>query len=349
MSYTFDLLPLRERGTVPIVPVFMPFAGCPFRCVFCAQDKQTGYGAETVDTALERLDETLKQRAALGHAACEVAFYGGTFTCLPPETQRVCLHLTTLWRQQGQVCRVRCSTRPDTVDISWLMQLKAWGLDRVELGVQSFADAPLAQSRRGYTGEACLQACEAVRASGLDLGIQLLPGMPGGLEDIFLQDVRTALRLSPACLRLYPCLVVEGTPLAELWRQGAYAPWALEDTVRVLGQGLALAWAAGVPVIRLSLAPEASLEQAVLAGPRHPALGNMIQAEALWQRLLPWLESLPRPLCLRLPHQYQGMFYGYQKQMAPRWQEIGVHRVEWKRLPKSAQVGEDTLAEAVLL
>jgi hypothetical protein len=33
-----------------------------------------------------------------------------------------------------------------------------------------------------------------------------------------------------------------------------------------------------VPVIRLSVAPEPAFDSAVLAGPRHPALGALIQA-----------------------------------------------------------------------
>ena len=76
-----------------------------------------------------------------------------------------------------------------------------YGIDLVELGIQSFDDKALSLSRRGYTGKDAEAGCLAVTEAGLRLGIQLLPGMPGSSPDIFLADVRKALSLSPACLR----------------------------------------------------------------------------------------------------------------------------------------------------
>lgn len=330
MYYKFLLSALAENRCAPIVPVFMPFAGCPFRCVFCAQDRQTGQTVISPETVLLQLETTLAERQAQNRPPADVAFYGGTFTCLPEALQKHCLAITEQWRERGVVRRVRASTRPDSLPPALLLRLRAWGLHRLELGIQSFRTATLAASQRGYSGETALQGCAIVQESGLELGIQLLPGMPGSLPKIFLDDVATALTCNPACMRFYPCLVLEGTPLAEMWRLGHYQPWALEDTIKTLGQGLAAAWEAGVPVIRLSLAPEASLEAALLAGPRHQALGSMIQAEALWFRLAPWLQTLPRPLRLRVPKFCQGFFNGHSNSLAPRWAALGVTSVEWK-------------------
>ncbi|MEG2140140.1 MAG: hypothetical protein RRY20_05070, partial [Bilophila sp.] len=40
----FPLFPEKKykKKIAPVVPFFIPFAGCPHRCLFCAQDKQTG-------------------------------------------------------------------------------------------------------------------------------------------------------------------------------------------------------------------------------------------------------------------------------------------------------------------
>ena len=73
----------------------------------------------------------------------------------------------------------------------------------------------------------------------------------------------------------------EGTVLARWYREGSYRPWTVEETVRTLGAALNMAWQARVPVIRLAVAPEPAFDKALLAGPRHPALGALIQAEAL--------------------------------------------------------------------
>lgn len=318
--------PSGARG-LRIHPVFLPFAGCPFRCVFCAQDRQTGHRPEPVATSLERMERQLAQRDS--HTEVELAFYGGTFTSLPLSQQAACMEAAARLRARGMVNTVRCSTRPDAVSPEGLQALKDAGMDLVELGVQSFQDTPLLASGRGYTGETATRGCHWVREAGLQLGIQLLPGMPSSTPATFLQDVAQALKLEPSCMRFYPCLVLEGTELASLWRSGCYTPWTLDDTISTLSSALKMAWECGIPVIRLSLAPEQGMEESVLAGPRHPALGNMIQAEALLLRVVPLLTACPSPVRLTLPRWCQGLYAGHQKQLLPRWKALGVAEVLW--------------------
>lgn len=321
----------RLRRANRILPVFLPFAGCPARCVFCAQDRQTGVGNEGgVDRALERAAATLEEISACPPpGGVELAFYGGTFTALPAVRREAALALFARYSAQGPVTRGRCSTRPDALDAAAsgavLDRLAEAGLDLVELGVQSFDDGALDQARRGYDGRAAEAGCRAVTAAGLALGIQLLPGMPGVTPDVFLTDVDRALALRPACLRFYPCLVPEGTELAALWRAGRYVPWSPEETVKTLGEGLRRAWAAGVPVIRLAVAPEAAFDAGLLAGPRHPALGAEIQAEALLRTVQTVLAHLNRPpRGLSLPRNRQGCMYGQRGALRGTWLALGL-------------------------
>ena len=74
--------PARSR---PIVPVFLPFRGCATRCIFCAQDIQTGRSPQEAgpDGILDKAGAALELRAAHGLPPAELAFYGGTFTALP--------------------------------------------------------------------------------------------------------------------------------------------------------------------------------------------------------------------------------------------------------------------------
>ena len=315
-----------------ILPVFMPFAGCPHRCLFCAQDKQTGASPEPPGgSALRTLASLLHSLKAKRQAAqdtfrpVEIAFYGGTFTALPETVQMACLARAAEGKKEGLVCRVRCSTRPDALTPRTLDALRAGGLDLVELGIQSFHTEALEVSQRGYTGETAREGCRLMQDSGLELGIQLLPGMPGSTPERFREDVRNALAFSPACLRFYPCLVVDGTPLATLWKKGAYGQWDTLTTVDALGGALAEAWERRIPVIRLSVAPEASFDAAVLAGPRHPALGSLIQGEALFQTLRRNIEARGcPPTTLALPRFCQGFFFGHKKSLVARWKTLGI-------------------------
>ena len=197
----------------PVFPVFLPFSGCPVRCVFCAQDRQTGCAPRQAADALAVAGRQLRERAGRAHPAPELAFYGGTFTALPPEDFAACLIFARMARHEGLICGLRCSTRPDRLATDRLAALREAGCACVELGVHSFADDALRQSRRGYDGETARAACAAVRAAGMRVGVQLMPGMPGSRPARFLEDVRLALELGAACLRFYPCLVLEGTEL----------------------------------------------------------------------------------------------------------------------------------------
>ena len=90
--------PYRKPQHAPIVPVFLPFAGCRTRCIYCAQNIQTGQGAHTPPAAvLDACDGMLAFRKQRGLPPCGLAFFGGTFTGQPPEDLELCLARTRDW------------------------------------------------------------------------------------------------------------------------------------------------------------------------------------------------------------------------------------------------------------
>ncbi len=268
-----------------------------------------------------------------GRGPCEVGFFGGAFTAAPSELRQLCLDFVTTSKQQGLLARARCSTRPDAVPPDVLQALRAAGMDMVELGIQSFNDASLRASGRGCDSAAAFAACEAVADADLALGVQLLPGLPGGSPESFLQDVRTtaalarrfgAQRLQAA--RLYPCQVVEGSLLASRFARGEYAPWPLGETIERLAEACLLLWREGVRVIRMGLAPEPALEAAILAGPRHPALGQRVRSLALLRHAAARLAALPpgtRLETLWIPRRCQGEILGWRRELADAWTALG--------------------------
>lgn len=314
----------KHRGPA-VIPFFLPFAGCLARCLYCAQDRATGTGPGRMQDALRRLTLLIEGLAGHPKEAPELAFYGGTFTALPGEWTWKFAEAAAGAKAAGKISRLRCSTRPDAVDAKVLARLRSSGMDMVELGVQSFDSGVLKASGRGYDGETALAACEAVRASGLELGIQLLPGLPGMDDEIFARDVRTAAELAPDCARLYPCVVIEGSGLAEMWRSGAYAPWELGETARRLAAALLGFWRRGVPVIRIGLAPEQDLLDAVLAGPWHPALGQMASSRALFLYIREKIAEIgSRPKKLVVPERWASDFKGHGREMLEDYEAVGL-------------------------
>ncbi len=317
--------PPRER--IPLRPVFLPFAGCPHRCLFCDQKSQTG----TAPAPLEEIHATLERELSLalerGDAPFEIGFYGGTFTALPGDWPERFLDLAARFRDAGLVRRVRCSTRPDALEPGRLARLATRGLETVELGIQSFDTGALAASGRGYDGETARAGCRAVLQAGLNLGVQLLPGLQGDRPGLFRRDVETAARLRPRFARLYPCLVLEGTALAARWRAGEYTPWSPGRTRTELSLALPRLWRAGVTVIRMGLAPEPGLAARVLAGSVHPALGQQARSLALLDLVRGQVARLGRaPRVLAVPQRFSGEFWGQGGCLERAYARLGLPR-----------------------
>ena len=97
-----------------IVPIFIPHEGCPYRCVFCSQVDITGtrYKADKTHI-LEALKIYLgPDLNASRTTKCEVAFYGGSFTGLPKERQKILFSVLRPFLNNGRVDSIRLSTHP---------------------------------------------------------------------------------------------------------------------------------------------------------------------------------------------------------------------------------------------
>ncbi|MCF8085270.1 MAG: radical SAM protein [Desulfohalobiaceae bacterium] len=295
-------------------PVFIPFGGCSGRCIYCAQDLQTGTGTQDLATILHGLRQNLEHSLPRKQSAPEIGFYGGTFTRLPHVWQRRFLALALEYKQRGLLTKIRCSTRPDAVDPEQIRDLRKLGLDLVELGIQSLDDRVLQASRRGYSSDKARRACKTVREQGLELGIQMMPGLPGQSPSDWQGEIREVCRLRPDSVRIYPCLVLEGTPLSGLWKRGFYLPWDTNRTIRAVSRATLRLWRKEIPVIRMGLPPEGTLLPSILAGPWHYALGNMVRSRILFYILFCYaMQGGKRPIRgLDCPRRYQGELWGHR-------------------------------------
>lgn len=269
-----------------IVPFFISHQGCPYHCVFC--DQRLISGADGSLPSPEVLCGTVdRYRATAGGRSLELAFYGGSFTCLPFHLQKELLNPVAKLRRDGTLVAARVSTRPDALSPDQAAFLASHGISTVELGVQSFDDAVLSASGRGHVARVVAPAVTLLKGQGLEVGIQLMPGLPEDTPEKALDGMRRAISLMPDLLRIYPVVVLAGTELAAMMSEGRFSPWSLATTVAVVKQMLLMAMKSGIPVARIGLHASDSLSQpgAILGGGWHPALGDVVTS-ALWKDLI---------------------------------------------------------------
>lgn len=263
-----------------IIPIFVPHEGCRYNCIYCNQRKITGQILPVNPTEItSMIDSCLMTKSP--DTSCEIAFYGGSFTALDYKVQETYLGAVQGYLKQGLVHSVRISTRPDAVDVTELDMLAFYGVRTIELGVQSLDRDVLRASGRPYEPSLVGQVSSLIKEHGFILGHQIMIGLPSSTSAKEIATADQVAKIGPHLVRIYPTLVIEGTGLAKLYREGSYKPLDLEEAVATSARLLTIFEKAGIKVIRIGLQSTAELEtsETVLAGPFHPSFGEMVMAE----------------------------------------------------------------------
>ena len=332
-----------------VIPVFLPHAGCPNQCVYCNQRAVTGAGGPGPDPGALVLSEVTRylEYSRPGRGPGVVSFFGGNFLGLPPKTLRLFLAQAQDLINLGKLRGIRFSTRPDTITPETLDLLQGHDVEAIELGVQSMDDTVLSLSRRGHTSACTRQAVALVKQRGFRLGLQMMTGLPGDSPEKSLETACQIRDLGPAFVRVYPTVVLEGSPLAQTWRNGAFAPASLENTVSLCAAIHQIFSSARIPIARMGLAePDKLLASgAVLAGPLHPAFGHLVLSEVFFQKTQTLLKSLgpalPRHITLSVSPKNISRARGHKNQNLSKLRAL--FAIDDIRVTEDPEMGEEEI------
>lgn len=274
------------------IPVFIPHLGCPNDCVFCDQRKISGrvcFDESGVEREIETALATLSPDDDV-----EIAFFGGSFTGIDRDLMLRLLAISDKFINDGRVCSVRCSTRPDYIDGEVLKILAEHHVKTVELGIQSTSDRVLAASKRGHTAERTREACRLVKEYGLRLIGQMMIGLPDSTPEDEMETASEICALGADGARVYPTVVFADTELALMTRDGRYKPLSVDSAVERTASVLDVFDRADVPVIRVGLQSGENLssEESVVGGANHPALGELAMGELFYRRICESADAL---------------------------------------------------------
>ncbi len=193
--------------------ISLPF--CIARCAFCAfsiQGYREGWANRYLLALQKEIGLVAKETLFADRAISSIYLGGGTPTLYPPDEISSLLSLIRGQFNLGLEVEVTLEAHPATIDRDNLSAYRQAGVNRLSIGVQSFRDEDLALLGRNHTAHEVYAAYAAARAAGfLNIGIDLIYGLPGQTLDAWEENLVSAIALAPDHLSLYALSIEEGT------------------------------------------------------------------------------------------------------------------------------------------
>lgn len=209
--------------------LYIHVAYCTMRCGFCNLFTQANPHKGMLERLVTQIEHEAEAVAAAipGTQFARVAVGGGTPTILPADLLERLLSLPQrLSGAPAAALPVAVESSPDTITPEKLAVLKAYGVTRLSLGIQSFDEAEtkaLGRPQRRATLDAALG--HITDAGFQTLNLDLIYGAGGQTRESWLGSIKAALSWKPDEICLYPLYV---RPLTGLGKQAA-AGGAQED------------------------------------------------------------------------------------------------------------------------
>lgn len=190
--------------------VHIPY--CHAKCAYC--DFASVPSADGVPQAY--LDALAVEMSARGGARLETVYIGGgTPSLLSPAQIRRLGELISGSYDTAALGEMTCEVNPESVTPEKLDALRAVGMNRISMGLQSTRDADLCALGRIHSFGDFQNAWRVVRAAGFsNCGIDLIYGLPGQTLAEWQGVLADAAAHEPEHLSLYALAVEPGTPLA---------------------------------------------------------------------------------------------------------------------------------------
>ena len=200
--------------------VHVPF--CLTKCPYCDFNTYQGIEAQFGDFLTAVTGEIGAWATALGRPAVNTIFLGGgTPSYLPAADVARILDAIAADYPVRPGAEITAECNPNDLTGACCADLRAAGINRVSIGVQSMDNGLLAMlGRRHDAGEAAA-ALHTCRRAGFDnINLDLMYGLPQQTLAQWQDTVAQTLALGPEHLSLYSLTLEEGTPLRRWVEQG---------------------------------------------------------------------------------------------------------------------------------
>ncbi|MGA1862373.1 radical SAM protein [Deferribacter thermophilus] len=260
---------IQKKG---VLPVFIPFVGCPKRCIYCDQNSITDIKLVNFEYDVEN---QLKYFLQIKRDWSILAFYGGSFNLLN-KTQRLFLYDLA---KKYKFNKIRVSCYPSGFDNYLIDEFHKHDVAEIELGVQSFSDKVIEVNGRDYSCDDVIGIINRLKSEGFRVGIQIMVGMYGEKLDDVKKNVEVIRTIDFDYFRIYPTVVFENTKLANYKNN---LKFSFEEVIAVSSIYYLLASYKGATVLRVGLHNNSNFQNKIVGGYFHPSFGDIIMTFVIY-------------------------------------------------------------------
>ena len=134
---------------------------------------------------------------------------------------------------------ITVETRPDWAKQEQIDAMLNMGVTRVEIGVQNPDDEIYRRVGRTHTVDDVIEATRIAKDAGLKIVYHMMPGIPGSDPQKDLNAFRKIFadpEYKPDMIKIYPCLVIEGTKTHLWYKQGTFHPYSTVEATNLIAE-----------------------------------------------------------------------------------------------------------------
>jgi len=220
---------MNEPGLTPLGGIYVHVPFCTRKCLYC--DFYSIADLSLKPAFLEALSSEIVSADPVSFVFDTLYIGGGTPSILEPAEVGTIIDGVFSKFRFKQPVEVTLEANPGTVDFEKLRGFRSAGVNRLNIGVQSFQKKNLEMLGRTHSSEQAHAAlANAGRVGFEEIGLDLIYGLPGQTLPEWSADLENALAHEPEHIACYMLTVEPATPLAEEQRAGRFQP-AAEDAL----------------------------------------------------------------------------------------------------------------------
>lgn len=200
--------------------VHIPY--CTAECYYCHYYKVFGASEEEVSSYIDTVDQELAQHERREGAIEAASIYigGGTPSYLREQQIKKLFASIHQHIKVNDRAEVSFEMHPESATEEKLAMLKSVGVNRINLGVESFNDELLKGENRRHTAADAINAYHRIRKAGFDnVNLDLIYGLKGHTVQLWEKTLNTLASIQPPSATLYYLRLKQGTPEYQLWKR----------------------------------------------------------------------------------------------------------------------------------